>query len=81
MCGAGAGSLAANHESFSRPADSLSLGLRNERNRQLGVAFAGKQERLMIDCQTTSVSATHATHCATTALRVGRSYEHFPDGF
>jgi hypothetical protein len=38
-------------------------------------------KRLTICCQTTSVSAAHAAHCATTVPRVGRSYEHFPDGF
>ena len=32
-------------------------------------------ERWVIYCQTTSVSAAHAVP------RVGRSYEHFPDGF
>ena len=35
----------------------------------------------MIHCQTTSVSAAHATHCATYWPRVGRSYVHFLDGF
>jgi hypothetical protein len=38
-------------------------------------------ERLMIYCQTVSVSVAHATHCALTVPRVGRSFEHFPDGF
>ncbi|KAJ1471979.1 hypothetical protein T484DRAFT_1639269, partial [Baffinella frigidus] len=40
-----------------------------------------RSDRFIIHCQTTSVSATHATHCATTEPRVSRSHEHFPDGF
>ena len=35
----------------------------------------------MLSCQTSSVSAEHAAHCATTVPRVGRSYEHFLGGF
>ena len=32
-----------------------------------------------IHCQAISVGATHASHCATTTPRVGRSHGHFED--
>ena len=38
-------------------------------------------ERLAIYDRTASVSAAHATHCATYCIRVGRSYAHFSGGF
>ena len=42
------------------------------------VSRADQAERLVIYCQTTSVSARIVPH---TVPRVGRSCEHFPDGF
>jgi len=37
---------------------------KNQHSARVSV-FRGQRERLMIYCQTTSVSAAHATHCAT----------------
>ena len=38
-------------------------------------------KRLVIYCQTTGVSAAHATHCATYCAPCRPLYERLPDGF